>query len=134
MDAVDKVKRRGREGRVGVAGVMDRIAALRRQLQAANKRTAELEKQVGGAATTKVAEPYSMRAEEKRQQARQPKKKRKRGRRGRLTSADKLKLAQRTETCYPEGVPPQDCQRSHTRPLWRLENGRADLIAYEICS
>jgi hypothetical protein len=76
-----------------------------------------------------------MRAEEKRQQARHQKKKHKlsrKGRRGRLTSADKLKLAERTETCFPKGVPPRDCQLSHTRPVWRLENGRAVLIAYEI--
>src|SRR3954468_23063596 len=43
-----------------------------------------------------------------------------------------LKLAERTEKCLPEGVPHQDCQLSHTRPVWRLENGRAVLVAYEI--
>jgi transposase len=132
MDAVEQLKRDLSEGRIGVERVVEVIGALQRQLQAAHQRIAELEKQGGDAATPKVAEPYSMRAEEKRQQARHPKKKRQRGRRGRLRSADKLKQAQRTETCYPEGVPPQDCQRSHTRPVWRLENGHAVLIAYDI--
>ena len=76
-----------------------------------------------------------MRAEEKRQQARHQKKKRKlsrKGRRGRLTTADKVKLAERTEKVFPEGVPQQDCQLSHTRPVWRLEKGRAVLVAYQI--
>jgi transposase len=33
---------------------------------------------------------------------------------------------------YPEGVSPSQCNLSHTRPVWRLENGRAVLIAYAI--
>jgi hypothetical protein len=76
-----------------------------------------------------------MRAEEKRQQSRghNPKVKlSRRGRRGRLTSADKLKLAERTEPCFPEGVPEEDCWLSHTRPVWRLEQGRAVLVAYQV--
>jgi hypothetical protein len=116
--------------------LFDVIATLQRQLEAALQRIAELEKRCAGPtppATAKVDEPFSLRAEEKRQQARQQKKKAKRsGRRGRLSSADKLKLAERTEPCYPAGVPEQDCQLSHTRPVWRLENGRAVLIAYQI--
>jgi len=75
-----------------------------------------------------------MRAEEKRQEKRGKKKRirSKKGRRGRLSSADKIKLAERTEQCFPEGIPQEDCFHSHTRPVWRLENGRAILIAYEI--
>ena len=34
--------------------------------------------------------------------------------------------------CYPEGVPERDCKLSHSRPVWRLEQGRAVLIAYQI--
>ena len=55
-----------------------------------------------------------------------------RGRRGRLNSADKIKLAERTEPCYPQDVPQQDCWLSHTRAVWRLQQGRAVLIAYPI--
>jgi hypothetical protein len=76
-----------------------------------------------------------MRAVEKRQQARHPKKKPQlshKGRRGRVATADKLKLAERTEKVFPEGLSPQDCQLSHSRPVWRLENGRAVLVAYHI--
>ena len=136
MDAVERLKEDVRAGRISVEGLFDVIATLQRQLEAALQRIAELEKHSAGPtppATAKVDEPFSMRAEEKRQQARQQKKKAKRsGRRGRLSSADKLKLAERTEPCFPAGVPEQDCHLSHTRPVWRLENGRAVLIAYQI--
>jgi transposase len=43
---------------------------LQRKLQAAEQRIAELEKQRAGSPTPKVDEPYSLRAEEKRQEAR----------------------------------------------------------------
>jgi transposase len=133
MDAFEQLKQDCREGRISVERLLTLMEALQRQLQAAHQRIAELEAKAGSSTTVKVAEPFSVRAEEKRQQARQPKKKKaKRGRHGRLGSADKLKLAQRTDQCFPENVPQQDCRLSHTRPVWRLENGRAVLIAYEI--
>jgi hypothetical protein len=114
--------------------LVDLIVTVQQQLQAAQQRIAELEKQLGGTTAAKVDEPFSLRAEEKRQEKRQKKKHKlsKKGRRGRLTSADKLPLAERTDKVFPEGVPPQDCHLSHTRPVWRLENGRAILIAYAI--
>jgi len=135
MDAIEQLKQDVRAGRIDVERLLDVIVTLQRQLKAAQQRIEELEKKAGGTATVKVDEPFSMRAEEKRQQARRQKKKHKRarkGRRGRLTSADKLKRAERTEKCFPEGLSEKDCQLSHTRPVWRLENGRAVLIAYEI--
>jgi transposase len=136
MDAIEQLREDARQGRIGVDRLIDVIVMQQRQLEAALQRIAELEKHSAGPtppATAKVDEPFSLRAEEKRQQARQPKKKPKRsGRRGRLSTADKLKLAERTEPCFPEGVPEQDCHLSHTRPVWRLENGRAVLIAYQI--
>src|SRR5450432_1367495 len=135
MDAIEQLKQDVREGRIGVDRLIDVIEMQQRQLQSALRRIEELEKKAGGSATTKVDEPFSMRAEEKRQQARRKNKKHKlskKGPRGRLTSADKLKLAERTEKVFPKDVPPQDCQLSHTRPVWRLENGRATVIAYEI--
>jgi hypothetical protein len=75
-----------------------------------------------------------MRAEEQRQVARGKKgrKRNKPARRGRLTTADKLALAARTEKVFPAGVPEQDCWLSHTRPVWRLEHGQAVLVAYEV--
>src|SRR5450432_1772672 len=112
---------------------MDAIEQLKQDMR--QQRIDALEKKAGGTTTAKVDEPFSMRAEEKRQQARHPKKKHKlsrQGRRGRVTTADKLKRAERTEKSFPEGVPQQECQLSHTRPVWRLENGRAVLVAYQI--
>jgi len=138
MDAVDQLKEDVRSGRIDVDRLIDVIVTLQRQLEAARQRIDELEKKLGGPGsptTTKVDEPFSMRAEEKRQQARRPNdqvKLSRRGRRGRLTSADKLKLAERTEPCFPDGVAPKDCHLSHTRPVWRLEQGRAVLIGYQI--
>ena len=75
-----------------------------------------------------------MRAEEQRQEARgkkRPKRKR-RSRGGRITTAEKIAQAVRTENVFPAGVPEADCWLSHTRPVWRLENGQAVLVAYEI--
>src|SRR5450631_1714650 len=135
MDAIEQLKQDVREGRIGVDRLIDVIEMQQRRLQSARRRIEELEKKAGGTGTAKVDEPFSMRAEEKRQQARRKNKKlklSKKGRRGRLTTADKLKLAERTEKVFPEGVPSQDCHLSHTRPVWRLEEGRAVLVAYEI--
>jgi transposase len=138
MEAIDQLRQDLTEGRIDVERLLAVMATLQRQLQAAQQRIQELEKQVNAATplgAAKVDEPFSMRAEEKRQQARKKTKKAKlskKSRRGRLTSADKLKLAERTEKVFPEGVPAADCYLSHTRPVWRLEQGRAVLIAYQI--
>jgi hypothetical protein len=135
MEDIDQLKEDVRAGRIDSDRLVDLIVTLQRQLQVANKRVEELEKQLGGAGTAKVAEPFSMRAEEQRQEKRGRKKKRRRPgkkRRGRLTSADKVKQAERTEPVFPEGVAPDDCELSHVRPVWRLENGRAVLVAYQI--
>ena len=135
MDANEQLQQDVAAGRIGVDRLIDVIVTLQRQLETAKRRIEELEKKVGGSGAAKVDQPFSMRAEEKRQQARHQNNKpklSKKARRGRLTTADKLKLAERTETCFPDGVPPQDCHLSHTRPVWRLEKGRAVLVAYAI--
>jgi hypothetical protein len=145
MDTVNHLKEDVREGRINADRLIDLVVALQRQLEsakrelnAAKQRIEELEQQVGSRgtpapATATVDEPFSVRAEEKRQEKRMKRRKRtKNGRRGRLSAAAKIKLAERTEKVFPQGVPPQDCHLSHTRPVWRLENGRAVLIAYEI--
>src|SRR5436190_21354532 len=134
MDAIDQFRQDLRAGQIDPERLLDVIATLQQQLQAAKQRIEELEKKTGDPTTAKVDKPFSLRAEEKRQEKRGQKKRKlsKQGRRGRLTSMDKVKLAERTEKCFPPGVPPQDCHFSHTRPVWRLQDGRAILIAYEI--
>ena len=104
------------------------------QLQAAMQRIADLEKQIGLPSTTKLEQPFSLRAEEKRQQqrGRQPAKAKKKTRRGRRRTQDKIAEAKRTEAVFPKDVPPSACQLSHVRVLWRLEDNRAVLVAYQV--
>jgi len=110
------------------------LQATQQQLQATQLRIADLEKQLHGSATPKLDQPYSLNAEEQRQQQRGRKKRRRKqkNRPGRITTAKKIAQVERTEKVFPEGVPPSDCHLSHTRPIWRLENGRAVLIAYAV--
>ena len=134
MDAVEQLKQDVREGRIDPDRLIGLLVSLQRQLEEAHRRIAELEQKLGGSATVKTAEPFSMRAEDQRQQARGKKtQKRKRPlRRGRISTADKLLLAERTEQVFPVGIAQRDCRLSHTRPVWRLEGGRAVLVAYEV--
>jgi transposase len=134
MDAIESLRQDLRAGRIDADRLIDLIAALQRQLQTALQRIEELEKKLGGPPTAKLTEPYSVRAEEQRQAARgqEKGKKKRQGRRGRFTSQDKIAQAERREKVFPDDVPPQACHLSHVRPVWRLENNRAVLIAYEI--
>lgn len=148
MDAMEQFRQDARLGRVDVDRLIEvnetlqrQLDAALRELKAAKQCIEELKQKIGGpnppaAGSAKIAEPYSMQAEEKRQQERAnnnpPKLSRKARRRGRLTTDDKIKLAQRTEAVFPEGVPEADCWLSHTRVVWRLEDGRAILVAYQI--
>jgi transposase len=134
MDTIETLKQDVQEGRIGAERLVDLIVALQRQLEACRQRVEELEKQLGGSPTAKVDAPFSLQAEEKRQEARGQKKRKRtpKVRRGRIATKDKIKLAERTEKVFPQGVPESDCRLSHTRPVWRLEDGRAALIAYAI--
>lgn len=129
------------EGRIAAERLVELVVTMQRELQAARqeldqarRRIKELERQLGGSPPQKVSQPFSLRAEEQRQQAR-GKKRRKRKRRsrgGRTITAEKIAQAVRTEKVFPAGVPEEDCRLSHRRPVWRLENGQAALVAYEI--
>ena len=137
----EQLKQDVRDGLIRPERLVDMIVVLQKlnlrqstELEAALKRIEELEKRIGGGRTPKLDEPYSMKAEEKRQAARgkAQKKKRKPRRKGRLATADKLAMAQREENVFPEGLDPRQCKFSHSRPMWRLENGRAVLVAYHV--
>ena len=131
---VEQFKDDVREGRIGADRMVDLVVTLQHRLQQAKRRIEELEKKLGGSPTQKIAEPFSVRAEERRQEARGKKRraKKKNGRRGRITTAEKIARAARIEKVFPAGVPHDDCKLSHTRPVWRLEEGRAVLVAYEV--
>jgi len=123
-----------RAGRITVDRLIELVVTLQRELQAAKERIEDLEGRLGASPTPKVSQPFSLRAEEQRQEAR-GKKRRKRKRQsrgGRTTTAEKVARAVRTEKVFPAGVSQEDCWLSHTRPVWRLENGQAALVAYEI--
>lgn len=132
---VEQLKQDVRDGRVDVDRLLDLMGALSRKLTEAHQRIRDLEEKLGGAATTKLDQPFSLQAEEQRQAARGKKahkQKQKRTRRGRRATADKLQLAEREESVFPEGVDPQQCKFSHSRPVWRLQDGRAVLVAYHV--
>jgi transposase len=139
MDA-EQLKDDVRTGRITPDRLVELVVTMQGELQAAKqeldqarRRIEELERQLGTSPTAKVSEPFSMRAEEQRQEAR-GKKRRKRKRSGgrRRTTAEKVAQAVRTEKVFPAAVREEDCRLSHTRPVWRLENGKAVLVAYEI--
>jgi len=138
---IETFKQDVREGRISAERLVDLVADLCRKLEAANQRIEELkqrieelEKQCAATPTAKVDEPFSTRAEEKRQEARGKKlrQRKPKGRRGRVSTADKVAQAERTEAVFPTDVPSDACWLSHVRPVWRLENGRAVLVAYQI--
>ncbi len=93
MDAGEQLKQDIREGRIDVDRLIDVIVTLQRQLEAAlqenksaKQRIEELENKTGGSGTVKIDQPFSMRAEEKRQQARRKNKKPKLSKKGRRFS------------------------------------------------
>jgi transposase len=151
MDAIEQLKQDVREGRIDLDRLVNLVATAQRQLQAAIQRIEELHKQIADlqqqnlelqkqlgatapAEPAKLEQPFSLRAEEQRQQARGKNKrtKKKKGRRGRVTTAEKIAQATKHEDVFPQGVDHSDCKLSHIRPVWRLDNGRAALIAYHV--
>lgn len=127
MDAIEQLKADLRNGTLDPQRLLDllttvqhlyaaaqrTIADLQRRIAQQAQRIAELEPKSGPAAgapsptPAKIDQPFSMRAEEKRQEKRGKHQHKlcKKKRRGRLSSHDKLKLAVRTVACFPAGVP-----------------------------
>src|SRR4051812_37673298 len=113
MDALEQLQEDLRSGRIDAHRLVDLLGTLQRQLQAAQQRNSELEQRIAElekqlpatSGTAKVEEPFSMRAEEKRQQARGNKRRRRK---------DKV-------VCYPKtgpggmGVPEPPRGRKETR-------------------
>ena len=143
MDATDKTKPDADQAPSDLErwGVL--LAQAHADLKNAQQRITQLEtenaalkKQLGASATSaKLDQPYSVDAEEKRQQARGKRRKRKESkkqRRGRIANEEKLQRAERSEDVYPDNIPPERCRLSHVRVVWRFENGRAVLVAYRI--
>ena len=109
-------------GRIGNDRLIDIIVAQQKIIH-------QLERKLRG--SDKFEEPFSVREEEKRQAAAAGKSTRKKKppvRRGRLAASYKLEQAVRTEQVYPPHVDKTACVLSHTRPVWRLEEGCAVII------
>src|ERR1700722_4024249 len=107
MDVIEQLREDLRTGKIEANRLIDLLGILQPELQAAKQRiaelqeqSAELEKQVAGnSGHAKIDQPFSMQAEEKRQEARGKKKRQRKdqGRRGRVRTADKIAQAERTE-------------------------------------
>lgn len=121
------------------------LAALVVQLQAEvarlTKRIEELEKKNP---TQRLDKSYSMKADEQRRREDGEKKlgtPRKHGssgdrqnseRRGRIPNQDKIDRADHHEVVLPDGFDVTQCQPGVDRPVWRIRNGKATLVVYEI--
>src|SRR4051812_22090765 len=115
MDVIEQLQEDLRTGRIDPKRLVDLLATAQRELHAARQRITQLEQQIADlqkqlppSTPAKLDQPFSMRAEEKRQQARSRKcrKRKGKGRRGRVRTADKIAQAERTEDVYPAGVDP----------------------------
>lgn len=129
---VQQLKDDAASGRLSLDRLIMVIEAQQKQIAKQQEQIAELERQIKAKnPTERLEESYSEKAEQKRK-AKGKRRGTKPLRRGRVTTADKVKLAQRTEQVFPVGIDAKDCKFSHTRVMWRLENGRAVLVAYEV--
>ena len=124
---VQQFKEDVRSGRITLDRLVELVVSLQRRIN-------ELERQLGTAATPKPCEPCSMRAEEQRQEmrGRKHRRRKRRSRGGRKKTREKIARAVRSEKVFPKDVPEAKCWLSHTRAVWRIENGQAVLVAYEI--
>jgi hypothetical protein len=124
---------------IDVGALLDFIERLQSVLQKAEAKALELEKMVEKlSGSVRLEDPYSVSAEEKRQQERELKKSRKardktlKQKLGRRSNDTKLKAAERIERVIPEGFTEDQCVLSHVRPVFRFESNRALIVAYEV--
>lgn len=117
------------------------LLELREQNAALRLRVEELERG-GGKPTKKVDQAYSLRAEEQRQQSqmdgeRPPgagstKGQQRSERRGRVATTFKVEQADLVEVFIPDGCNKRHCELWRTRVVWRIREGRAVRVAYEL--
>jgi len=131
---VDQLRQDVAAGTVELDRLVDLIASQQKLIEHQQEEIEKLKEQIKKNPTARLEEAYSEKAEEQRQAEAtgKPKGRNVPKRRGRLSTAEKIARAARTEKVYPDDCDPQNCKLSHTRVAWRLEDGRAVLIAYEI--
>lgn len=125
----------------GIEKELDRAAliALVRELREENARLRRRIEQLEGKQPTKrLGEAYSLRAEEQRREQAadssggKKRRRQKSARRGRRKTDEKLDQAERVCVVLPEGLTIEECTPLRERPVWRIENGRAVLVGYDI--
>ncbi len=116
--------------------VLEKLATQRQQrinqLEARLKQyepVSRTEDEKAAAEETTDAKRYSLDDEEKRHQPRKPRPK---SRGGRKPLAEKIEQTERRVAVYPEGKTPEECRLVRTRVAWRLEDGKAVYIAYDL--
>jgi transposase len=129
---VDQLRQDVAAGTIKLDRLVELIASQQKLIQQLQEQNEKLKEQIKKNPTERLDEAYSEKAEEKRQAKGKRKKRKTPKRRGRISTAEKIAKAAWTEKVYPGDCDPQDCKLSHTRVAWRLEHGRAVLIAYEI--
>ena len=124
-----------------VAVLMKRIDDLENENAKLAAENAELRKKNP---TQRLDKSYSMTAEEKRREEAEQKKvgtakkhgshgdKQSSERRGRVPNQDKIDRADLHELVLPEGFNITRCKPHYDRPVWRIRNGKATLVVYEI--
>ncbi len=123
------------------AGLKVRVAELEAENAELKAENAELRMKNP---TQRLTKSYSITAEEKRREAAEQQKAgtaKKHGshgdrqsseRRGRIPSQDKIDRADLHEIILPEGFRLTQCTPQIDRPVWRIQNGKATLVVYEI--
>jgi len=128
--------------------LMALVVELRRELLVLREENASLRRRVeelegrGGKRTKKVEQAYSMRAEEQRQKAAtegepapgagSTKERQRSERRGRVATTLIIEQADLSEVIIPDGFNKRHCELWRSRVVWRIREGRAVRVAYEL--
>ena len=117
-----------------VMQLRDELKNAREELKAGHDRISELEQQLRKQSPdTRLEEGYSLKAEEQRRKKHSGKRRKQQSeRRGRRTTQEKLDAADRIQIVCPDGFDVEQCKLHRQRPVWRIEDGRAALVAYHI--
>ena len=101
---VDQLRQDVAKGTIELDRLVDLIASQQKVIEQQQEEIEKLKEQIKKNPTERLEEPYSEKAEEKRQAKAKgkPKKRKTPKRRGRLTTAEKIAKAGRTEKVYPD--------------------------------
>jgi len=114
------------------------LTELREENRQLKQRIAELEQKNP---TQRLSQSYSLSAEEKRRQDATSGRENTHGasgkrqqsdRRGRRPTQDKIDQADQHERILPEGFDLAECRHVIDRPVWRIRDGKAVLVVYEL--